>query len=534
LSDPNTITQHEVSEWTFHSSTAYADPFNEIEVEGLISGPGGQSWRVPAFWAGGGEWRLRFAPPVPGDYTLTTACTDAANAGLHGQTLHRRAQPGGGRNALWARGPLRVAANRRALEHADGTPFFWMGDTWWMGLCRRFRWPEDFQMLTADRVEKGFSLVQIVAGLYPDMPGFDPRGANEAGFPWEAGYARLNPAYFDRADARMAALVQAGLVPCIVGSWGYYLPILGQRKIQQHWRNLIARWGAYPVVWCLAGEAASPYYLSTDRAGDIKMQVDGWIDIARYIRQIDPWQRVLTVHAAPEICDRARAERLIDVDLIEPAHGGEEILISSVNLIEQAYAKQPPMPALIDEISYEGILHYSGAEVQRFGFWTGMLSGAAGHTYGANGLWQFNTRAEPFGASPWGGNWGNLPWDEAADLPGSAQLGLARRLLERFDWSRFEPHQDWVDPAGSPEHIKWPFAAGIPGVVRVIYLYFPNFPDYQPSVQQLEPGAAYTAYFWDPRTGDQHPLGKIEPDAAGAWRIPMQPTLTDWVLVLER
>jgi len=42
-----------------------------------------------------------------------------------------------------------------------------------MGLTKRFRWPSDFRTLTADRVRKGFSVVQIVAGLYPDMPQFD-------------------------------------------------------------------------------------------------------------------------------------------------------------------------------------------------------------------------------------------------------------------------------------------------------------------------------------------------------------------------
>jgi hypothetical protein len=40
-------------------------------------------------------------------------------------------------------------------------------------------------MLAEDRKRKGFNVVQIVAGLYPDMHPFDPRGANEAGFPWE-------------------------------------------------------------------------------------------------------------------------------------------------------------------------------------------------------------------------------------------------------------------------------------------------------------------------------------------------------------
>ena len=254
-------TQSEVSEWTYVSSQAYADPFNEVELDAVLHGPGGESWRVPAYWAGGQEWRVRFAPPQPGDYTITTECTDTANADLHGQSAKLVARPYTGANPLLLHGPLRVAASRRTLEHADGTPFFWLGDTWWMGLCQRLKWPEGFQALTADRVAKGFSLVQIVAGLYPDMPGFDPRGANEAGFPWEAEYARLNPAYFDQADLRIGWLVRAGIVPCIVGSWGYYLPVMGMDKMKQHWRNMVARWGAYPVVWCLAGEGESALLL---------------------------------------------------------------------------------------------------------------------------------------------------------------------------------------------------------------------------------------------------------------------------------
>jgi hypothetical protein len=376
--------------------------------------------------------------------------------------------------------------------------------------------------------------VQIVAGLYPDMPGFDPRGANEAGFPWEPDYTRINPAYFDQADLRIAWLARAGLAPCIVGSWGYYLPILGLRKIKQHWRNMIARWSAYPVVWCLAGEGAMPYYLSDDKEGDVKKQVAGWIEIGRYIRQIDPYRRPLGLHSAPEISDVVQAERLLDINLMQPAHGGPETLVNGVRQIQHEYAHEPAMPVLIDEMSYEGILHYSGAEVQRFAFWIDLLSGGAGHTYGANGLWQFNTRDQPYGASPWGGTWGNLPWQDCAALPGSAQLGLGARFLQRFEWWRFMPHQDWVSPAGSPERIDLPFAAGIPGQVRVIYIYGPTFSPFRLTVQKLEPGVAYEAFWWDPRTGAEHPLGAVQADAQGAWPIPVQPELNDWVLVLKR
>ena len=63
-------------------------------------------------------------------------------------------------------------------------------------------------------------------------------GANEAGYPWEADYARINPAYFDAADLRIRYLVESGLTPCIVACWGYFLPIMGIPKIKKHWRYL--------------------------------------------------------------------------------------------------------------------------------------------------------------------------------------------------------------------------------------------------------------------------------------------------------
>src|SRR5438128_4943039 len=36
----------------------------------------------------------------------------------------------------------------------------------------------------------------------------------------------------------------------------------------------------------------------------------------------------------------------------------------------------------------------------RFMFWACVLSGAAGHSYGANGIWQVNRPGQPYGPSP--------------------------------------------------------------------------------------------------------------------------------------
>ena len=61
----------------------------------------------------------------------------------------------------------------RHFEHEDSTPFFWLGDTWWMALSR-MHWPGDFKELVADRKEKGFNLVQVVAGIFPEFREEDP------------------------------------------------------------------------------------------------------------------------------------------------------------------------------------------------------------------------------------------------------------------------------------------------------------------------------------------------------------------------
>jgi hypothetical protein len=188
-----------------------------------------------------------------------------------------------------------------------------------MALSKRLRWPADFRTLAADRVRKGFTVVQIVAGLYPDMPAFDPRGANEAGYPWEPEYARINPAYFDAADVRLQYLVEHGLVPCIVGGWGYHLPLLGIERMKRHWRYLVARWGAYPVIWCLAGEGTMPYYLSTDKPRDVpcKARLDR---NRKYVRTIDAFHHPVTIHPSENSRDTLDDPAVLDFDMLQTGH----------------------------------------------------------------------------------------------------------------------------------------------------------------------------------------------------------------------
>jgi len=527
-----------MTEWIFPSKKEYADPFNEVEMSAIFTDPDGEEKIVPAFWLGGSFWGVRYASHKIGRHSFQTICSDESNSSLHGQEGILEIIPYKGDNSLYKHGPLKVSRNQKYLEHIDGTPFFWLGDTWWMGLTKRLSW-EGFKELTIDRVKKGFTVIQIVAGLYPDMAPFDPRGANEAGFPWEENYTRINPAYFDLMDQRISWLVQNGLVPCIVGSWGYYIEFAGIEIMKKHWRNLVARYGAYPVVWCAAGEAVMPYYLSPSwedlekREKYVAEARAKWTEIVRFIRSIDPYHHPITIHPTDCAHNMVDDPSVIDIDMLQTGHSDVHSFANTVNKVIESTTISPRMPVIVGECCYEGILGANWENIQRLMFWTSILSGASGYTYGANGIWQVNTREEPFGPSPHGQSWGDTSWDEAYRLPGSKQLGLSKRLLERYPWWRFEPHPEWVEPRWSEKNYFQPYAAGVPGEVRIIYIPLPDWRGLL-KIKEDEKEVDYRAFYFDPRTGKEHIVGKVVPDERGEWKPPKPPIIQDWVLVIEK
>lgn len=528
-------------ELAFDSTASYEDMSSEIEVDVLFTGGDGSEWRVPAFWAGGTAFRVRFAAPTPGRYTYRTICSNAGDSGLHDQTGEIEIAPYTGDNHLYQHGPLRVSQNHRTLEHADGTPFFWMGDTWWMGLTKRLDWPHGFESLAADRAAKGFNLIQIVAGPLPDFDAEDatwhPQQANEAGWPWEKDWARINPEFYNLADQRIAHLVERGLVPCIVSMWGFYLPFMGVQKVKQHWRNLVARYGAYPVIWCLAGEVEMPTYSHHRDPEALQAEksalVEGWTEVARYLRELDPYRHAITVHPAwtQSGRDSIPTESLIDIDMLQTSHGGHAILGRTVDRMSSANDKMPRMPVVNGEPCYEGIMGTAWQEMQRFVFWTSITSGSAGHTYGAQGVWAMSSRDEPFVGST--SSWGDGFWQDVMHYPGSAQVGLGRGFLERYSWWLFEPRREpEVEKLERP-----PFAVGIPGKTAVFYLAGQwadgRFTGVQGTRIRIEPGAQYRALFFNPRTGADVEVGPVKPDPDGFWPVPSKPTMDDWVLALE-
>lgn len=471
--------QWKVFETSFESSIKHQNPFMDARIDVVFS-KGGKSWKQPAFWNGGNTWTVRFAFPETGNFTFRVESNDSSLNGKSGKVVVEKYE---GNNPLIKHGHLRVSKNKRHFEHADGTPFLWMGDTWWKCLSKRLSFDE-FKELTDDRAKKGFSLAQIVCGPYPDEDYFTDWWDNEGGKPFlNREFTDINHEYFKYADQRFEYMVQSGIVPAIVGAWGRHdcdaMQFLGTEGMKRHWRELIARYGAYPTVWIVGGEAS----------GEL------WNETARYVSETDPFHRPVTVHAKPGLSVRESVGAdCVNFDFLQTGHGRFGDDPEAIDKLIASYQVEPHMPTLISEHSYEEHMKGGPPLTQRYVFWGSFLNGAAGLTYGAAGIWHAGVEGFPASVN----TYDFTTWRQGMVYPGSAQVGLNARFLKQYPWEAFEPHPEWVR--------EGMFAAGIPEEIRMVYLPRPQQYRWDGfKVFHLEKNVPYEMFFFDPSTGRTFP-----------------------------
>ena len=116
----------------------------------------------------------------------------------------------------FAHGSLKVSSNGRFLQHADGTPFFWLGDTAWE-MCQRLK-REETDLFLETRRRQRFNVIQVVAlaefnGLrtpnrYGELPliDLDPDKPNDA--------------YFKHVDWVIDLVASKGLYIGLLPTWG--------------------------------------------------------------------------------------------------------------------------------------------------------------------------------------------------------------------------------------------------------------------------------------------------------------------------
>ena len=514
--------QYRVAEFSFQAnlSPSVNNPGYDITFEATFTGPGNLTYTVPGFWDGGQTWRVRFNPVVPGSWSYTTTSSPIV-AGLDGQSGTFEAAPASGSNPLYRHGGLlAVSDDGHSLTHTDGTPFYWLGDTWWNcpGNLVPFVGSSNpeiksaFKHLVDYRSNQGFTAVQMA---------FQSRTCFEIVFQLDM----ICPEYWKQCDAYIAYANEKGLLPSVGLLWANMYETQGTlEKWESLWRYVVARYGAYGVTWFITGE----YNASWD-FGNVEARIPIIMALGQYIKDVDPYKRAMSIHPQFYLWDdehEAWSEPWLDFIMLQGSHRDD---LPPSTLYSDLFSTSPARPVLESECVYEGIRTWPSWEqsplsMTRTAAYNAVQSGAFGYTYGANGLW-YPTQDEndTTGTDPWGPM---PPWWEAVQKPGAVQMSILRDIYESTEWWKLAPM-----PGKTTESEVLVKGDG----ATTFAVYFKDGLDAETAVSlnDLTDGVAYRGHWRNPRTGETTPLGGDLVVSGGSLALPSRASSEDWMLILR-
>jgi hypothetical protein len=517
-------------EAAFASAAEYAHPLHEIIFSVIFTSPSGLTQSVDGFWDGGVSWRTRFKPDELGKWTFTTACSDTANRGLHAQAGAFVCVEPIGATRFDRHGPLRVSANRRFLEHADGTPFLWLADTAWSGPL--LSTSEEWAYYLRERVRQGFSAVQWVATQYLAAPD----GDHEGQLPY-AGHEQIavNPAFYQRLDRRLDALNAAGLLGAPVLLWaaewsnasvnnsnpGLVLP---EDQATLLARYMVARWGAHDVVWILNGD------------GDYRgPKAERWRRIGQAVFGTRPHAPVVLHPNGMNIpTEEFRDQEWLDITGYQSGHGDDEETQRWLVAGPPAHDWQldPPRPSINLEPPYENHIAYQSKQrispftVRRALYWSLRVAPTAGVTYGGHGVWGWDDGSAPPVAHP---NTGvPLPWRAALVMPAAEQLHVLAELFGRVEWWRLRPAPDLILAQPGQVLPSRTVVAARSDAGDLAEIYTPEAGALELNIADLRPGLA--ARWLNPSTGEYFDAAHTGTASHARFATPAP---GDWVLLIS-
>ena len=523
------VPQWRAAEVRLEGAVARECPFNEIEVDVEFTSPDGSTVKRPAFWDGGTTWKARFAPDATGTWAWRSTCTDADDAGLNGASGTLECVPNSGETPVDRHGFIRVSANHRFFEHADGTPFFWLGDTHWLmpdtertGECNHpghqgGECPHggQFQHLADVRREQGFTVYQ----LYPEF----------ARRHWwtDDSHEHIDPARFrDVFDFEMDYLASKGFVLAV--GLGHYTNSIryGEQSLKRWARYVVARYGAHPVVWITCQEMNCPPELGGRKCNDQAV----WERVAAEIARANGHRQPHSAHQWV----LGPGERPVwhapwhNWFALQGGHRGSGLTPLARY---KAYREcEPVRPVLETEAMYEKVDcgGVADADDATRSAWRAMLAGCGGYTYGAAGIWAL--KWDPSDTAWKDYNHEVAGWYEGFALPGAARMKILRDFFETLPWTALEPRFD--DAAWAAwEKPETRALATVGGSTR--YLVFCHGGDSAGELRGMDDGAKYRARWMNAANGEIVEIGEIAVKD-GVWRVPRMPGAGDWLLDVSK
>ena len=304
---------------------------------------------------------------------------------------------------------LKVSDNKRFLVTADGTPFFWLGDTAWELFHRPTR--EDALRYLRNRAEQRFTVVQAVAlaefdGLNDPNPyGHLPLENNDPATP--AVKDGPDNDYWDHVDFIVnqanALGIYVGFLPTWGDKWnikrGAGPEVFTPQNAEVYGEWLGKRYKDTPnIVWILGG----------DRPIDNDAHKEIIRAMARGLRNGDGGTHLITFHppGANGSSTWFHDEPWLDFNMRQNGHVAE--FTGRYDQTRDDYDRTPIKPVLDGEPIYEDhpvsfnakkLGHSIASDVRRPLYWD-LFSGAFGHTYGHHSVWQMWTPARAADQQP--------------------------------------------------------------------------------------------------------------------------------------
>jgi hypothetical protein len=434
----------------------------------------------------------------------------------------------------FSKGNLTVSSDGHFLEHADGTPFFYLADTGWE-MFRKLTL-EEAEFYLENRRSKGFTVIQVrlLSGRNCNVYG-DSVFIN-------CNPQTPNPNFFMVVDSMIRIAESKGIYIAFVPLWSNYVeklpwsntlePSFNPELVYDFGKFLGNRYKNFPnIIWLNGGDhfGGDEGYLFTGVKFDARPI---WEALARGINETDP-NHLISFHPIGWNSSSKwfHNSDWLDFNMIQTGHHdwGHKLY----HLVTDDYNLLNPKPTLDGEPPYDmhpirwnadSLGRFNQMHIRQCAYWS-LFAGAFGHTYGCHPVWMFARDSSTYvNGNPW-------VWTRFLDNQGAKQMGYLRQLMESRPVQGRKPYPEIIlNPRDEFQRIVALHGDGF------IMVYSPQGYEIELFSSKLNVGG-YNVWWFDPRTGKTIRSGllTVESDTRVSVKLvpPSRGPGFDWVLVMD-
>ena len=432
----------------------------------------------------------------------------------------------------WKHGVLKVSDNSRYLQHADGVPFFWLGDTGWL-LPEKLNRDEAAFYLEHCK-QAGFNVVQVQT--INGVPAMNYYG--QSSHPYGYDFSRIeqsgNYGYWNHMDYIIETAERQGIYIGMVCIWGGLVKggLMDAEQAKTYGTFLAERYKSHPnIIWIIGG----------DTYGNLKTEV--WNTLATTIKSIDK-NHLMTFHPFGRTLSTTWFNNApwLDFNMFQSGHrryGQSKDYINSLlpagteednwRYVELSHALKPLRPVLDGEPSYEAIpqgLHdpkegfWKAEDVRKYAYWS-VFAGAFGHTYGHNSIMQF---LKPGVNAAYGAT---KLWQDALDDEGFNQMKYLKKLILAFPFFERIPDQSIIAGKNGEKYERLIATRG----KDYLLVYNYTGKSMEINIDKIS-GKSKKAWWYSPRNGSLSYIGTYSSKAITVNPEGSPVNGNDWVLIV--